>query len=456
VKKIITIFLILFPFRIFANIEEYTDASLYFKTNFSANEINLSLSFNDQKYFWINLDASLNNDEKYIYEPWQDVTMFGYYYLLKEGYIGVNLNKKTTITVGQIIPKDEIDSKYSLFFNNQTEIGKYSVNFDYEGEKFFYKSNWMLLNKDSALEYQDRGLNYKTYGITLGNFKIGLQDIIIYKDRVFDPYYFLNPFPSTMIQEIRYTYSAPWVQKEEIVDDNSMIGMFIEYNNEKSSYYLQLFIDDLNLNRIFNPESYQNPDKIAWSLGTKQATKYGIFGFYHAGATKYTNQRTESGKQTEYTYYPSSEYYYPKDNPETKILDYKENYLGYIYGENTVSFLIDYLNQSDKIDNYVSLEYAISGEKSPHEPWNGYKTYEPGTHLLNDDILEHFIELNWELTLKLTDNLKLTPNIIINHYTNKIEFVEVERYKEAKIWQPVEDNNETNFQIGIKFEVDLF
>ena len=75
---------------------------------------------------------------------------------------------------------------------------------------------------------------------------------------------------------------------------------------------------------------------------------------------------------------------------------------------------------------------------------------------MNDDILEHFIELNWELTLKLTDNLKLTPNIIINHYTNKIEFVEVERYKEAKIWQPVEDNNETNFQIGIKFEVDLF
>jgi len=190
VKKIITIFLILFPFAIFANIEEYTDASLYFKTNFSANEINLSLSFNDQKYFWINLDASLNNDEKYIYEPWQDVTMFGYYYLLKEGYIGVNLNKKTTITVGQIIPKDEIDSKYSLFFNNQTEIGKYSVNFDYEGEKFFYKSNWMLLNKDSALEYQDRGLNYKTYGITLGNFKIGLQDIIIYKNRIFDPYIF--------------------------------------------------------------------------------------------------------------------------------------------------------------------------------------------------------------------------------------------------------------------------
>ena len=159
---------------------------------------------------------------------------------------------------------------------------------------------------------------------------------------------------------------------------------------------------------------------------------------------------------SEYTYYPSSEYYYPKDNPETKILDYKENYLGYIYGENTVSFLIDYLNQSVKIDNYVSLEYAISGEKSPHEPWNGYKTYELGTHLLNDDILEHFIELNWELTLKLTDNFKLTPNIIINHYTNKIEFVEVERDQEAKIWQPVEDNNETNFQVGLKFEVDLF
>jgi len=454
-KKIIFMFLILLPFSLFAKIEEYTNASLYFKTNFSTNELNLRLTFDDQKYFLVNLDASLNNDEKYIYEPWQDVTMFGYYYLLKEGYIGVNLNEKTTITVGQIIPKDEIESKYALFFNNQKENGKYSIYFNYEGDHFFYKSNWMLLNKDSALEFQDRGMNYKTYGIAIGNFKVGVQDVILYKDRIFDPYYFLNPFPSTMIQEIRYTYIAPWVQKSEVVDDNAMIGMFTEYNTERSRYFLQLFIDDLNLNRFFDPDSYQNPDKIAWSLGTKQATKYGIFGFYHAGATKYASQRTGKDKQTEYTYYPSSEYNNPKYASNIKILDYKENYIGYLYGENTVSFLIDYLNHSDKIDNYVSLEYAISGEKSPHVPWNGCKTYEKGSHLLNDEILEHFIELNWELTLKLTDNLKLTPNITINHYTNKIEFVEVERDETIEVWQPVEDNNETNFQVGIKFEVDI-
>ena len=454
-KKII-LFLILLPTIItYAEIGEYADASVYVETNFNSNELNINLNFDDQKYFWIQSNFSLKNDEKYRYEPWQDVTMFGYYYLLKEGYVGINLNENTEVEIGQIIQKDEIESKYSLFFNDQTEIGKYSVNFKYENDSFYYKSNWMLLNKDSALEFQDRGMNYKTYGLKTGDFRIGLQDVILYKDRVFDPYYFLNPFPSTMIQEIRYTYTAPWVQKQEIVDDSAIIGFFAEYKKEKSDYFLQLFVDDLNLNRIFNPESYQNPDKLAWSIGTKQNTDVGTFGFYHAGATKYTSQRTGTDKQTEYAYYPSSEYYYPKGNSETKILDYKENYIGYIYGENTVSFLIDYLNQSDKIDNYISLEYAISGEKSPHVPWNGYKTYEPGTHLLNDDILEHFIELNWEMTLKLTDNLKLTPNITINHYTNKIELVEVERDKEAKIWQPVEDNNETNFQIGIKFEVDI-
>ncbi len=455
-KILIILFLIILPFSLFAKIEEYTDVNLYFKTGFDANEINLNLTFDDQQYFLINLDASLNNDEKYIYVPWQDVTMFGYYYLLKEGYIGVNLNEKATITVGQIIPKDEIDSKYALFFNNQTEIGKYTVSFDYEGEIFFYKSNWMLLNKDSDLKYPDRGLNYKTYGITLGNFKIGLQDTIIYRNRVFDPYYFLNPFPSTMIQEIRYTYSAPWVQDEEIVDDNAMIGMFTQYNNEKSSYYLQLFIDDLNLNRIFNPESYQNPDKIAWSLGTKQVTKYGIFGFYHAGATKYTSQRTGADKQTEYTYYPSSEYNYPKGNSETKILDYKENYIGYIYGENTVSFLIDYLNQSDKMDNYISLEYAISGEKSPHDPWGLDVEVPEGTQLLNDDVLEHFIELYLQSTVNVTDRITIIPGIKINHYTNKIKLVPISEDPEFKIWRPIEDNNQTNFEISIKFELEIF
>ncbi len=453
-KKIILILMLLTTIITYAEIGEYADASMYVETNFTSNELNINLDFNDQKYFWIQSDFSLKNDEKYRYEPWQDITMFGYYYLLKEGYVGINLNENTEVEIGQIIPKDEIESKYSLFFNDRTEIGKYSVNFKYENDNFYYKSNWMLLNKDSALEFQDRGMNYKTYGLKTGDFKIGLQDVILYKDRSFDPYYFLNPFPSTMIQEIRYTYTAPWVQKKEIVDDSAIIGLFTEYKNEKSDYFLQLFVDDLNLNRIFNPESYQNPDKLAWSIGTKQNTNVGTFGFYHAGATKYTSQRTRADRQTEYTYYPSSEYYNPEYDSETKILHYKENYIGYPYGENSISFLVDYSNHYKNTDNYLSLEYAISGEKSPHVPWGADEDHE-GTQLLNDDVLEHFIELYLQSTVNVTDRITIIPGIKINHYTNKIELVPISEDPEFKIWRPIEDNNQTNFEISIKFQLEI-
>ena len=171
----------------------------------------------------------MQNDEKFEYVPWQDKSMFGYYYLLNEGYVDIALNEKTNIQVGQIIPKDEIDSKYSLFFNSQTYIGKNSVNLKYASNNFFYKSNWILLNKYSDLGFQDRGMNYKTFGIKNENFEIGYQDVILYNGRVFDLYYFFNPFPSTMIQEIRYTYSAPWVEQKEIVDDSAVAGLFGKY-----------------------------------------------------------------------------------------------------------------------------------------------------------------------------------------------------------------------------------
>ena len=84
-KKII-LFLILLPTIItYAEIGEYADASVYVETNFNSNELNINLNFDDQKYFWIQSNFSLKNDEKYRYEPWQDVTMFGIITYSKKG-----------------------------------------------------------------------------------------------------------------------------------------------------------------------------------------------------------------------------------------------------------------------------------------------------------------------------------------------------------------------------------
>ncbi|MBM7560252.1 hypothetical protein JOC61_002064 [Marinitoga litoralis] len=48
----------------------------------------------------------------------------------------------------------------------------------------------------------------------------------------------------------------------------------------------QILVDDINVNRILAPNSFQNLDKIAWSLGGSLNTKFGKFGLYNVGATK--------------------------------------------------------------------------------------------------------------------------------------------------------------------------
>lgn len=452
-KKILTFLILLSSLTIFSNIFENISFDPFFQTNFKNNTINIDLNYSDN-LFKTKLNFSLQNDEKFEFVPWQDKGMFGYYYLLNEGYVDIALNEKTSLKIGQIIPKDEIESKYSLFFNSQTYIGKNSVNFKYESSNFFYKSNWILLNIYSELEFKDRAMNYKTFGIKNENLEIGYQDVILYKDRVFDPYYFLSPFPSTMIQEIRYTYSAPWVEKKEIVDDSAVVGIYGKYKSKNSEYFSQLFVDDLNFNRFINPDASQNPDKIAWSIGTKQYTKFGTFGLYNAGSTRYTFQRTNQNSQYEYTYYPSSEYNNPRYDPEIRILDYKENYIGYLYGEDSLSFLIDYSKKYKNTDNYISIEYVISDEKSPHVKWNGEETFEEGTHLLENEVLEHFIEGKIKSTIKINDFFQITPEVKINHYQNKIELVSIEN-TDYKIWKPIKNNNKTNFEISLKIEADI-
>jgi len=452
-KKTFTLLILLVSLTSFSEIFQNISSDSFIQTNFKSNTINIDLYYSED-FFKTKLNFSLRNDEKFEYVPWQDKSMFGYYYLLNEGYVDIALNEKTNIKVGQIIPKDEIDSKYSLFFNSQTYIGKNSVNLKYASNNFFYKSNWILLNNYSDLGFQDRGMNYKTFGIKNENFEIGYQDVILYNGRVFDPYYFFNPFPSTMIQEIRYTYSAPWVEQKEIVDDSAVAGLFGKYKTKNSEYFAQIFVDDLNLNRFINPDAYQNPDKIAWSIGTRQNTKIGTFGFYNAGSTRYTFERTKKDNQHEYTYYSSSEYNNPTYDTETKTLDYKENYIGYLYGEDSLSFLIDYNNKYKNTDNYISIEYVISDEKSPHVAWHGEESYEEGTHLLENEVLEHFIEGKIKSTIKINDFFQITPEVKINHYTNKIELVPIEG-TDDKIWRPIKNNNETNFEISIKIEAEI-
>jgi len=66
------------------------------------------------------------------------------------------------------------------------------------------------------------------------------------------------------------------------------------------------------------------------------------------------------------------------------------------------------------------------------------------------------VELFLQSTINVTDLITIIPGIKINHYTNKIELVPISEDSEYKIWRPIEENNQTNFEISIKFELKIF
>ena len=66
-----------------------------------------------------------------------------------------------------------------------------------------------------------------------------------------------------------------------------------------------------------------------------------------------------------------------------------DNYIGYKYGENNLAFLFDYGNTFGPVDFYASLEYVVSGSKSPANPWHEDTERGDYTLLLDDAVLEH-------------------------------------------------------------------
>jgi hypothetical protein len=75
-------------------------------------------------------------------------------------------------------------------------------------------------------------------------------------------------------------------------------------------------------------------------------------------------------------------------------LDYRDNYIGYLYGENNLAFLVDYKRSFPRLDFGASLEYVISGSKSPANPWHdAVQGKDAGryTQMFGEPVLEHTI-----------------------------------------------------------------
>lgn len=425
------------------------DKNSYNSINFILNHSNENFSF----YF----DLNYINDDKYNFG--EKRYNFGYYHILNQGFLKMKLNKNISIKLGRMYHNDIIDSPYSLFISSEKK-GISGVQIKYKDKRFFFETNWFQLNTLSSLGYPDRGANYRVYGINLNDgWRFGYQESVVYTGRSFDFNYFTNPIPAYMSQSFYNDTNAPWKQ---YTNENSIMGLFLDRKEKSNYFYSQLLIDDMNWNCIFNPKSEnQNPNKMAWSIGYKKLIKnIGKIGFYNAGSTKYTFEPMGSGTyekatNTEYgyTYYPNNSYY-------GKDLNYIDNYIGYKYGENNIAFLIDFEKNINKINLYTSLEYVISGSKSPENPWHEYTTYlqgGKGTKFLNDKKLEKTLNLN----LKLKKNMgkyMLLCGIKLGRVINKLELQDVEDDKKTdgnniRIYEPSDNiDNIFTLDIGVDYK----
>jgi len=179
---------------------------------------------------------------------------------------------------------------------------------------------------------------------------------------------------------------------------------------------------------------------MAWSLGGAYAFPFGTLGLYHAGATKYVFAATQASSSYsdypyEYAYYPAVEYTLGDGTPMT--LHYLDNYIGYKYGENNMAFLLDYAPRLPGVDLHASLEYVISGSKSPANPWHEYRYVtdtDRKTKLLDDAALEHTLSTRVGVSWRWR-NLLLFTDLLLGGVFNALELEEAVA-GEPRIFRP--------------------
>jgi hypothetical protein len=397
------------------------------------DNLQTSLSYR-YAFFYTVADFSLRNDKRY--SP-SEKYWLGHYFYLNEGGMELTFDL-VSLKLGRFLQRDIVDSPYSLMISSQDENREFwrpglpalQADFVFQTGAFTFESRWFKLNWNSINDdpiwypsgYPDRGANYKVYALNFGDMRFGFQDSVVYVDRVFDPEYFFSPVPTVGHQLVR-NEGKPWSEES---NDNSLVSWFYDWRTPYFYLYAQWLLDDINLDFLvpkFMEDEWGGrkiPQKTAWSLGGYYDFSFGRLGFYHAGATKYT-----FSPNTDYVDLPYQYSYYPDVTYVTNdlhvtpgatlTLDYMDNYIGYKYGENNLAFLVDYGNTFGPVKFNSSLEYVISGSKSPANPWHEYETVDDTgreTRLLDDPVLEHTISArvralwNWK-KLTLYSQLRL-------------------------------------------------
>jgi len=312
---------------------------------------------------------------------------------------GIEYNQgKLEFYLGKLPLEDEIESPYSLFLNGLSP-SVMTGGFRYLSGDFYFSNRWIGLNRniDSNLYqttgtviYEDRGAVLKSYSLDLGRVKLGYQDATIFRGSYFDVDVFAIPMvPSALIQAVLTASGRP---SSRFGNQNSVMGFFGEYEADTWKLYAQLLVDDINMNRFLNPGAYQNPDKIAWAVGSIIELPLGSLSLHTAGATKYT---FESAREEFYSYtlYPGSAVL---SDGKIVSIPLQDQMLGYLHGENNIALMATWQASVWSLDLQTGLEFTLSGAKSPTNPWHNGESWSTlgGTQLLNDAVLQKQILLD--------------------------------------------------------------
>jgi hypothetical protein len=372
---------------------------------------------------------------------------------IKQGGLTWNDNENLSAAVGVLALHDEVDSPYSLALSSLGNSAL-TTSYRYEDDRFFFSDRWFALNYDSSgtflkgdgttidpitngpetISWPDRSAVIKSYGIKAGDFRFGFQDIIVYtnldygtaaqRGPLFDLEYFINPAPAFLIQYADTAVDAPW-KKSGSINDNSLMGLFGTWKSGAFTADAQVLVDDFDVNAILSPKSYQNPNKISWTLGGSMETEYGTFRFDHAGATKYNFESSGAGGEDNlaygYTYYPDTEYLL---NGSYFAIDPESNYVGYLHGENNIAFMASWAKKFGQLSASSSLEFTLSGSKSPANPWGPLTSFPSGTHMLDDPSLEKKLVLAGSAAYVWHD-FRLFASAKIGYVWNKLELTAV-------------------------------
>lgn len=368
-----------------------------------------------QDPFIFSMSFGFSNQGKFDVEGHDTQVVFGHNFLIYEGIIGLVFDQ-FLITAGWGPLNDIIDSPYSLLFSSRKNPA-INVDFVYDSDAFFFVTRWVVLNYQSALDFQDRGMNARSLGFKVydrwdGVWRVGYQDAAVYVDRYFDPIYAFVPLPYAMTQLFVSVSGNPIETKP---DPNVFFGIFIDYVRGPHYSYLQLLLDDATIAGIAQTFTA----KIAWSLGYRIDTDVGKFGFYHAGATKSTYQATRTENPYPYIRYPTNTY---NTTSGTKAIPYSDNYIGYLYGDNVISFRAEYEDTFGILDVTGGIEYVISGDKSLLNPWHGATSIDGmgGTQLLDRNRLEHTVMIDAGVTVRVFEDINLLFEGSVGYVFNEL------------------------------------